>query len=71
MSNDAQIEKVMKKRDDHYTLESMIEMDEEFFTVESTEIEQEKGIRGRGESAKQYVAVMAESTPIEYIETEQ
>jgi transposase-like protein len=44
-------------------------MDEGYFTVESTEIEQEKGIRGRGAVGKQNVAVMAESTPLEDIKT--
>lgn len=47
----------------------MIEMDEGYFTVESTEIEQEKGVRGRGAAGKQNVAIMAESTPLEDIET--
>ena len=47
----------------------MIEMDEGYFTVESTEIEQEKGLRGRGAVGKQNVAVMAESVPLEDIET--
>ena len=52
-----------------YTLEGMIEFDEAYFTVESSEIEQEKGIRGKGAVGKQNVAVMAESTPLEDIET--
>lgn len=30
----------------NYSLEGMIEFDEENFTVKSTEIDQEKGIRG-------------------------
>jgi hypothetical protein len=34
------LQKAMGKRDDQYTLEGMIEMDEGYFTVESTEIEQ-------------------------------
>jgi hypothetical protein len=34
------LRKAMKKRDDKYTLEDMIEMDEGCFTVESTEIKQ-------------------------------
>ena len=59
----------MGKRDERYTLEGMIEMDEGYFTVESRELEQEKGIRGRGAVGKQNVAVMAESTPLENIET--
>jgi hypothetical protein len=63
------LRKAMGRRDETYTLEGMIEMDEGYFTVESTEIEQEKGIRGRGAVGKQHVAVMAESTPLEDIET--
>ncbi|QDP85348.1 IS1595 family transposase [Chryseobacterium sp. SNU WT5] len=63
------LRKAMGKRDERYTLEGMIEMDEGYFTVESRELEQEKGIRGRGAVGKQNVAVMAESTPLENIET--
>ena len=63
------LRKAMGKRDDRYTLEGMIEMDEGYFTVISTEVEQEKGIRGRGAVGKQNVAVMAESTPLEDMET--
>ena len=59
----------MGNRDDRYTLEGMIEMDEGYFTVASSEVEQEKGIRGRGAVGKQNVAVMAESTPLEDMET--
>lgn len=43
----------MGNRDDRYTLEGMIEFDEGYFTVESSEIEQEKGIRGRVAVGKQ------------------
>lgn len=63
------LRKAMGTRDERYTLEGMIEFDEGYFTVESSEIEQEKGIRGRGAAGKQNVAVMAESTPLENIET--
>ncbi len=63
------LRKAMGKRDDRYTLEGMIEMDEGYFTVESTELEQDKGIRGRGAVGKQNVGVMAESTPLEDMET--
>lgn len=44
-------------------------MYEAYFTVESSELEQQKGIRGKGAVGKQNVAVMAESTPLEDIET--
>lgn len=63
------LRKAMGKRDERYTLEGMIEMDEGYFTVESTEIEQNKGKRGRGAAGKKNVAVMAESTPLEEVET--
>jgi hypothetical protein len=63
------LRKAMGNRDARYTLEGMIEMDEGYFTVESSEIEQDKGIRGRGAVGKQNVAIMAESTPLEDIET--
>ena len=47
----------------------MIEFDEGYFTVESSEIEQEKGGHGRGAVGKEYVAIMAESTVLEDIES--
>ena len=59
----------MGNRDDRYTLEGMIEMDEGYFTVESSEIEKSKGKRGRGAAGKSNVAIMAESTPLEDIDT--
>lgn len=60
----------MGNRDARYTLEGMIELDEGYFTVESSEIEQSKGVRGRGAVGKQNVMLMAESTPIEDINTQ-
>jgi len=59
------LRKAMGDRDAKYTLEGMIEMDEGYFTVESSELEQAKGKRGRGAVGKQNVAVMAESTQLE------
>tara|TARA_R110002126_G_scaffold36321_1_gene110652 strand:+ start:870 stop:1586 length:717 start_codon:yes stop_codon:yes gene_type:complete len=59
------LRKAMGNRDARYTLEGMVEFDEGYFTVESSEIEQEKGIRGRGAVGKENVAVMAESTVLE------
>lgn len=59
------LRKAMGDRDAKYTLEGMIEMDEGYFTVESSGIEQAKGKRGRGAAGKQNVAVMAESTKLE------
>ena len=63
------LRKAMGNRDAKHTLEGMIEMDEAYFTVESSEIEQGKGIRGKGAVGKQNVAIMAESTPLEDLET--
>lgn len=63
------LRKAMGKRDARYSLEGMIEMDEGYFTVESSEIEKSKGKRGRGAAGKSNVAVMAESTQLEDIET--
>lgn len=61
------LRKAMGNRDVRYTLEGMIEMDEGYFTVASTEIEQNQGKRGRGVAGKQNVLVSAESTPLEDI----
>ena len=63
------LRKAMGNRDDRYTLEGMIEMDEGYFTVESSEIEKSKGKRGRGAAGKSNVAIMAESDQLENIET--
>ncbi len=63
------LRKAMGNRDARYTLEGMIEFDEGYFTVESSEIEQEKGIRGRGAVGKMNTTIMAESTILEDIET--
>jgi len=63
------LRKAMGKRDARYSLEGMIEMDEGYFTVESSEIEKSKGKRGRGAAGKSNVAVMAESTQLEDLET--
>jgi len=59
------LRKAMGKRDERYTLEGMIEMDEGYFTVETSEIEKNKGIRGRGAAGKKNIAIIAESTPLE------
>ncbi len=63
------LRKAMGNRDARYTLEGMIEMDEGYFTIESTEIEKSKNKRGRGAVGKSNVAIMAESTPLENFET--
>jgi hypothetical protein len=63
-------QKAMQDKDSRYTLEGMIEFDEGYFTIESSEIEQEKEIRGRGAEEKYNVAVLVVFTPLENIETE-
>ena len=63
------LRKAMGNRDARYTLEGMIEMDEGYFTVESSEIEKAHGKRGRGAAGKSNVVIMAESTQLEDIET--
>lgn len=63
------LRKAMGNRDARYTLERMIEFDEGYFTVESSEVEKSKGKRGRGAAGKQNVAISAESIPLEDIVT--
>ncbi|MBC7412172.1 MAG: hypothetical protein H7331_06920 [Bacteroidia bacterium] len=59
----------MGKCDARYTLEGMIEMDEAYFTIEASELERSKGVRGMGAKGKSNVAILAESTPLEDIDT--
>lgn len=59
------LRRAMGNRDLCYTQEGMIELDEGYFSVETSEAEKEKGIRGRGAAGKQNVLIMAESTPLE------
>jgi transposase-like protein len=63
------LRKAMGKRDSRYTLEGMIEMDEGYFTVAASEIEQSKGIRGKGAVGKANTLITAESVLLENIET--
>ena len=63
------LRKAMGNRDARYTLEGMIEFDEGYFTVESSRVEQAKAKPGRGAAGKKNVVVMAESTPVENLET--
>lgn len=63
------IRKAMGNRDARYTLEGMIEMDEGYFTIESSEMEKSKGKRGCGAAGKSPVSVMAESPQLEDVET--
>ncbi|EHO10968.1 hypothetical protein HMPREF9715_02186 [Myroides odoratimimus CIP 101113] len=52
----------MGNRDSKYTLEGMLEMDQGYFKVETSEIEKSKTKSGRGSTGVQNVAIMAEST---------
>jgi hypothetical protein len=61
------IRKTMGKRDNMYTLEGSVEFDEGYF--EKATSEKVKLKRGRGSQRQANVAVMAESTPLEDIET--
>jgi len=63
------LRKAMGNRDARYTLEGMIELDEGYFTIASSEIEQAQGIRGRGAVGKANTLIMAESILLEDIET--
>ena len=63
------LRKAMGKRDDRYTLEGMIEMDEGYFTIEASEQQHNTQKAGRGSKTKSNVMVMAESTVLENIET--
>jgi len=57
------LRRAMGNRDARYTLEGMIEMDEGYFTVSSSEVEQSQGIRGRGAVGKANTLIIAESIP--------
>lgn len=58
----------MGKRDEKFTLEGMIEMDEGYFTVESRELQQKKRDTRKRSSGKRNI-VDAESTLLDDIET--
>lgn len=61
------IRKAMGNRDDMYKLQGMVEFDEAYFTKASPDGIKLK--RGKGSQRKQNVSVMAESTPLEDIES--
>ena len=63
------LRRVMGKRDALYTLEDMLEFDEGYFSVESSEDDKLNQKRGRGSNSKLNVAVMAESTLLEDMDT--
>ena len=59
------LRKAMGQREDRYTLEGMIEMDEGYFTIEASGQEHKIQKAGRGSKTKSNVLVMAESTILE------
>lgn len=63
------IRKAMGEREDRYTLEGMVEMDEGYFTIEASPEKHQTQKAGRGSKTKANVMIMAESTPLEYVET--
>jgi len=63
------IRSAMGKRDNLYQLEGMVEFDEGYFSTETSERAKQNLKRGRGSQKQTNVAVMAESTPLEDIET--
>jgi len=63
------IRQAMGNRDSLYTLEGSVEFDEGHFSSATKIQKQEKLKRGRGSQKQENVAVLAESTPLEDIET--
>ena len=63
------LRKAMGNRDDRYTLEGMIEMDEGYFTIEASEHQHQTQKAGRGSKTKSNVMIMAESTVLEDLDT--
>jgi transposase-like protein len=63
------IRALMGKRDDLYSLSGMIEFDEGFFEIATSENSRKKLKRGKGSQRQQNVGVMAESVPLEDIKT--
>jgi hypothetical protein len=63
------IRRAMGKRDSLYGLSGMLEFDEAYFEVGASGKDKQNLKRGRGSQKQMNVAVMAESTPLEDIET--
>jgi len=59
----------MGEREDRYTLEGMVEMDEGYFTIMASPENHQTQKAGRGSKTKTNVMVMAESTPLENLES--
>jgi transposase-like protein len=63
------IREAMGKRDDLYELAGMLEFDEAYFETETSEKKRKQLKRGRGSQRQVNVAVMAESVPLEDVDT--
>src|SRR5690606_1304232 len=63
------LRKAMGQRDDRYTWEGMIEMDEGYYTIEASPEAQKTQKAGRGSKTKSNVMIMAESTILEDLDT--
>lgn len=63
------IRDLMGKRDSQYQLNDMVELDEGFFETEVSERVRSNLKRGKGSQRQENVAVMAESVPLEDLET--
>jgi len=63
------IREAMGKRDDLYELADMLEFDEAYFETETSAKKRKQLKRGRGSQRQVNVAVMAESVPLENIDT--
>ena len=63
------LRKAMGNRDERYTLEGMIEMDEAFFTIEASEHDHKTQKAEKGSKTKANVMVLAEGTVLEDIDT--
>lgn len=63
------IREAMGNRDGRYELAGMVEFDEAYLETETSEKDKQNLNRGRGSQRQQNVAVAAESTPLEDLET--
>lgn len=63
------IRKAMINRDNLYQLEGMLEFDEGYFTTDTSKKDKQNLKRGGGSQRQENVAVMAESIPLEDIDT--
>lgn len=63
------IRSAMGQRDERYTLEGMIEADEGYFSIETSQMDKSRQRPGRGSKTKSNVMMMAESTVLEDMST--